>query len=170
MIEQSFYKRTERLILRTPTKADADELARARSTEFVMRYNLYTECDGKQIISELENYEHILLLEAATDKIIGCVSVREDPLRYHTDSVTLHAWLIEEMAYKGYMAEALREIIDLLFSEHQRISVQIFSENTASLRLAKKLGFEQEGYIKQAVKNKKGEIFDVVLMTLSKNF
>ena len=116
MIEQSFYKRTERLILCVPTKADADELARARSTEFVMRYNLYTECDGKQIINELENYEHILLREAVTDKIIGCVSVREDPLRYHTDSVTLHAWLIEETAYKGYMAEALKEIIDLLFS------------------------------------------------------
>lgn len=162
-----FYKETERLILRTPTPNDAAELASARSTEFVMRYNLYEECDKEQILRELDSYDHVLLAEKESKKIIGCVSLRDDPVRYHTDSVTLHAWLIEEMAYKGYMAEALNEIINELFLVYQRISVQIFSQNTASLRLAKKLGFEEEGYIKQAVKNKKGEIFDVVLLSLA---
>ena len=167
MTGSDFYKETERLILRTPTPNDAAELASARSTEFVMRYNLYEECDKEQILRELDSYDHVLLAEKESKKIIGCVSLRDDPVRYHTDSVTLHAWLIEEMAYKGYMAEALNEIINELFLVYQRISVQIFSQNTASLRLAKKLGFEEEGYIKQAVKNKKGEIFDVVLLSLA---
>ena len=167
MTGSDFYKETERLILRTPTPNDAAELASARSTEFVMRYNLYEECDKEQILRELDSYDHVLLAEKESKKIIGCVSLRDDPVRYHTDSVTLHAWLIEEMAYKGYMAEALNEIINELFLIYQRISVQIFSQNTASLRLAKKLGFEEEGYIKQAVKNKKGEIFDVVLLSLA---
>lgn len=167
MTGSDFYKETERLILRTPTPNDASELASARSTEFVMRYNLYEECDKEQILRELDSYDHVLLAEKESKKIIGCISLRDDPVRYHTDSVTLHAWLIEEMAYKGYMAEALNEIINELFLVYQRISVQIFSQNTASLRLAKKLGFEEEGYIKQAVKNKKGEIFDVVLLSLA---
>ena len=167
MTGSDFYKETERLILRTPTPNDAAELASARSTDFVMRYNLYEKCDGEQILRELDSYDHVLLAEKKSKKIIGCVSLRDDPVRYHTDSVTLHAWLIEEMAYKGYMAEALNEIINELFLIYQRISVQIFSQNTASLRLAKKLGFEEEGYIKQAVKNKKGEIFDVVLLSLA---
>ena len=168
MISDNFYKRTERLILRTATEKDAEALARARSTEFVMRYNLYTECDGNQIKKELAAYEHILLAEADTQRIIGCVSMRDDPLRYHVASVTLHAWLVEDSAYKGYMLEALKEIIDLLFLENERVSVQIFSQNTASIRLAKKLGFQEEGFIERAVKNKKGEIFDVVLMSLAK--
>lgn len=167
MTGSDFYKETERLILRTPTPNDAAELASARSTEFVMRYNLYEECDKEQILRELDSYDHVLLAEKESKRIIGCISLRDDPVRYHTDSVTLHAWLIEEMAYKGYMAEALNEIINELFLIYQRISVQIFSQNTASLRLAKKLGFEEEGYIKQAVKNKKGEIFDVVLLSLA---
>lgn len=167
MTGSDFYKETERLILRTPTPNDAAELASARSTEFVMRYNLYEECDKEQILRELDSYDHVLLAEKESKRIIGCVSLRDDPVRYHTDSVTLHAWLIEEMAYKGYMAEALTEIINELFLIYQRISVQIFSQNTASLRLAKKLGFEEEGYIKQAIKNKKGEIFDVVLLSLA---
>lgn len=168
MISADFYIKTERLILRIPTNDDAQEIANARSTDFVMRYNLYTKCDAEQIITELEYYEHILLVESATEKIIGCVSLRDDPIRYHTDSITLHAWLIREKAYSGYMAEALKEIIPYLFSEYNRISVQIFSENTASIRLAQKLGFEQEGYIKKAVKAFDGKIFDLVLMSLEK--
>ena len=167
MTGSDFYKETERLILRTPTPEDANALALARSTEFVMRYNLYEKCDKEQILRELESYDHVLLAEKESKKIIGCISLRDDPVRYHTDSITLHAWLIEEMAYKGYMLEALTEIINELFLIYQRISVQIFSQNTASLRLAKKLGFEEEGYIKQAVKNKNGEIFDVVLLSLA---
>ena len=169
MINESLNIITERLILRTPKIEDAPIIAEHRSTDFVMRYNLYKECDAEQIIGELESYEHILLVEIATNQIIGCVSLRDDPIRYHVDSITLHAWLIEEKAYKGYMAEALKAIIPILFSEYSRLSIQIFSKNTASIRLAQRLGFEQEGYIKQAVKAPSGEIFDLVLMSMARN-
>ena len=169
MFDETFYIKTERLILRAPKLADASDIAKKRSTDFVMRYNLYAECDAEQIISELENYEHILLVESLTNKIIGCISLRDDPVRYHVDSITLHAWLIEEKAYNGYMAEALKAIIPILFSKYSRLSIQIFSKNTASIRLAQKLGFEQEGYIKQAVKAPSGEIFDLVLMSMAHN-
>ena len=169
MFDENFYIKTERLILRAPKLADASDIAKKRSTDFVMRYNLYAACDAEQIISELENYEHILLVEALTNKIIGCISLRDDPVRYHVGSITLHAWLIEEKAYNGYMAEALKAIIPILFLEYSRLSIQIFSKNTASIRLAQKLGFEQEGYIKQAVKAPSGEIFDLVLMSMARN-
>ena len=169
MASKKFYAQTERLTLRTPTSEDTVELAKLRSTDFVMRYNLYKECDAEQIMWELENYEHILLIESKADKIIGCISLRDDPVRYHVDSVSLHAWLIEEKAYNGYMAEAIREIIPVLFLKYKIISVQIFSENTASIALAKKLGFKQEGFIRKAVKNANGQIFDLVLMSIEKS-
>ncbi len=169
MLSDTLFIPTERLILRLPTVNDAEDIAKNRSTDFVMRYNLYAACDAEQIISELENYEHILLTEAESGKIIGCVSLRDDPIRYHAGSITLHAWLIEEKAYNGYMAEALRAIIPILFSEYSRLSIQIFSKNTASIRLAQKLGFEQEGYIEQAVRIPSGELFDLVLMSLAKS-
>jgi RimJ/RimL family protein N-acetyltransferase len=166
MLSDTLFIPTERLILRLPTVNDAEDIAKNRSTDFVMRYNLYAACDAEQIISELENYEHILLTEAESGKIIGCVSLRDDPIRYHAGSITLHAWLIEEKAYNGYMAEALRAIIPYLFTKYDMLSVEIFSENTASIRLAKKLGFEQYGFIRKVILTPGGKIVDLILMSM----
>lgn len=170
MNNNAFYKETEHLILRTPTSGDAEVLARQRSTDFVMRYNLYRKCDAEQIEKELSLYEHIMLLSRDSGECVGCVSVREDDLRYHIDSKALHAWLVEDMAHKGLMKEALDVIIEDVFSSGacERIAVQILSENRASIRLAEKLGFEREGYLKRALKNADGRVFDVVLYSLDK--
>ena len=166
----AFYCETERLILRSPLREDAEALAAARSTEFVMKYNLYQPCDAQQILKEMEAYEHIVLVRREDAAIIGCVSVREDDLRYRMDSVTLHAWLIRETAYQGYMAEALKPLFHVLFVTrgHERIAVQIMSENTASMRLAEKIGFEREGYLKRALRNSKGQVFDLALYSLDR--
>ena len=163
-----FYKETERLILRSPTKSDAQILAQKRSTEFVMRYNLYKPCDSKEIKEELTLFEHILLVSKNDASVIGSLSVKDDYLRYGVDSVSLQAWLTEDMSGQGYMAEALEVILEYLLvdRQHERISVQIFSVNKASVRLAEKLGFKQEGYLKRAVKNHKGQVFDVVLYSM----
>lgn len=166
--ERKIYAKTERLTISSPLFSDAEEIARARSTEFVMRHNLYARCDANQIISEIEDYEIFLLTEAKTHKIIGCISYREDNFRYHISSIALQAWLIEEMAYQGYMEEALRAIIPYLFTKYDMLSVEIFSENTASIRLAKKLGFEQYGFIRKAILTPDGKIVDLILMSIEK--
>ena len=68
------------------------------------------------------------------------------------------------------MCEALDAIINYLFSVegHERVAGQILSENRASIRLVEKLGFEQEGYLKRALRNSKDEVFDVVLYSLDR--
>ena len=163
-----FYKETERLILRSPTEGDAEHLAAARSTDFVMRYNLYRPCDGEQIRDELGRFQHVMLCRREDGALIGCIAVKDDYLRYRVASCSLQAWLSEDTAYHGYMAEALYAFIPHLFSAcgYERISIQIFSDNTASLRLAEKLGFEREGYLKRAVANENGHVFDVVLLSM----
>lgn len=165
-----FYQESERLILRSPIESDAPCLATARSTAFVMRYNLYRPCDAEQIREEWEQYEHIVLVRRSDDAVVGCISIRDDETRYHMDSKMLQAWLIEELAYQGYMAEALRVVLRELFRkrEHERIALQILSENQASLRLAEKLGFEREGYLKRALRTPEGNVFDVVLLSLDR--
>lgn len=170
MKTQNFYYETERLILRHATEEDADILASKRSCSFVTRYNLYQDCDGEQIKRELGKYEHILLVLKSSREIIGCVSVRDDYFRYRIDSKCLYAWLTEDMAYQGFMLEALQVIMAKLFylNGHERIAIQIFSENTASLRLARKLGFEEEGYLKRGLKNHLGQVYDVVLLSLDR--
>ncbi len=167
----SFYKETDRLILRSPKKEDAKILASERSTEFVMRYNLYLPCGEKQIQNELSLNEHFILVHKKNHQIIGCVSVRDDYLRYHTEFHSLSAWLIENMANQGYMTEALEIIIAHLFETRhiEGISLQIFSDNISSLRLAEKLGFEREGYLKKAIRNHRDQIFDLVLFSMDQS-
>ena len=62
-------------------------------------------------------------------------------------------------------------MIDYIFTSTSAdiISIKAFDKNIASLRLAKKLGFLEEGYLRHAVKNGNGEVFDLVLFSLSKN-
>ena len=170
MIKDSFYYETERLILRTAADSDAEELAAKRSTGFVTRYNLYCPCDSEQIIREFQEYEHIVLILKRENATIGCVSIKDDDLRYHVDSKTINAWLTEDNAYNGYMQEALKVILAELFyvRSHERVSIQIFSKNTASIRLAEKLGFEQEGYLKRALKNHLDQVFDLVLLSIDR--
>lgn len=170
MSNNVFYQETPRLILRSPINSDPTVLAQGRSTDFVTRYNLYQPCDAQQIRKELQLYEHIIITLKDDGRVIGCVSIREDDTRYHMDSKTLHAWLVEEMAYRGYMAEVLDAVFDLLFVQrgHERIAVQILSENRASIRLAEKVGFEQEGYLKRALRNSHDQVFDVALYSMDR--
>ncbi len=170
MINGDFFKETSRLILRSPKDQDAQVLAIKRGEEFVEKFNLYQKCEKEQILKEFVEFEHFILVLKETQEIIGCVAVKDDPLRYHTNSITLQAWLIEKTAYKGYMLEAVCAILQELFKRRgvERIAIQIFAKNEASIRLAEKLGFEKEGYLKEAVKNHKGQVFDVVLYSLDR--
>lgn len=165
-----FYKETARLILRAPKAEDAAVLAEKRSTPYVMRYNLYRPCDAAQILRELEMYEHIILERKADGCVIGCVSVREDHMRCGVDSRLLQAWLAEEYASCGYMTEALDAILAYLLQEGicERVAAGVFAENSASLRLCEKLGFVREGCLKQAIRNKDGQVFDLVLFSLDR--
>lgn len=49
------------------------------------------------------------------------------------------------------MTEALRVVIDFAFRQlgQHRIQAEVFPENTASLRVLDKLGFQEEGLLRQ---------------------
>ena len=74
-------------------------------------------------------------------------------------------WLAEPYTHKGYMSEALRTMIEFLLHEtdYRIISCRVFAENEASIKLLQKLGFTQEGYLKQAVKDLNGITHDDIL-------
>lgn len=167
---EGFFATTERLILKEATSADAATLAALRSTPFVMRYNLYEPCDQLQMASEVVAYPHVLLKDRETGEVIGTISLRDDDFRYHIEAKEMAAWLAEEHANRGLMAEAIPPVMTWIFKKGiERISIRIFAPNKASLRLAEKLGFVREGYLPRAVKNKRGEIFDVVLYSLDRD-
>ncbi|MCX7772950.1 MAG: GNAT family N-acetyltransferase [Clostridia bacterium] len=55
---------------------------------------------------------------------------------------------------KGYITEALRKGIDIIFNDYQlhRIEANIMPKNVRSLRVAEKLGFYHEGIAKKYLK------------------
>ena len=167
---EGFLEKTPRLTIREATLRDAAILAKKRSTPFVMRYNLYEPCEAAQIAKEIADYPHVLLENRTTGEVIGVISLRDDDFRYHIEAKEMAAWLAEEYAGQGLMSEAIPPVMDHIFKHNiERISIRIFAENKASIRLAEKLGFTREGYLARAVKNKDGGVFDVVLYSLSKD-
>lgn len=78
--------------------------------------------------------------------IIGDISVFKI-IRSAANSCGIGFKLDESESGKGYMTEALKKVIDYLFSEQKlsRIEVNIMPSNMASIKLVEKLGFRQEG-------------------------
>ena len=166
------YIETERLILRTATPEDADVLALRRSSDFVMKYNLYRPSSAEDLLREMDFSEYIVLALREGGGVIGCLSVKEDDFRYHVDSVSIEAWLSEEYARKGYMHEAFSSMLEHLFCTrlHERVSARIMEGNIASIRLVEKLGFEREGCLRRGVRRYDGSVLDVYLYSIDRQY
>ena len=162
------YYETERLILRSPEPTDAADICKVRNSDFVQRYNLYPDSSAEDVLIELEKYDLVILAEKDTGLFLGLIHIKEDYIRYHVDSMELAGWLDRSVARNGLMSEALRCLIPNLFNEGiSRLTARVFSDNTASVRLMESIGFVREGYLKDAVKNPSGEIFDMILFSLT---
>lgn len=164
------YISTSRLILRTPIPADAFQIAEGRNTDYVMRYNLYQHSSVEQILKEMAEYESVILVLKDTGMVIGCIYIKDDLYRYHVNSMELSGWLKECYANQGYMTEALEALMKELFQNEnfERLSTWVFRPNKASRRLMRKVGFIQEGILKEAYKKDDGQIFDVVLYSIGR--
>lgn len=166
---------TDRLILRDPAAEDAAPLIKILCQDFVRRYNclgtpLTEEAMAKMLEANAAAGSQFVLEHRSSGRVIGSVGLQEDSLRYRVAAVTIDYYLSEEFAGKGYMTEALTELIGWLFRTRrpELISARVFTENTASLRLLAKLGFQQEGVLRRAVRNFEGKVFDDVIFSLLK--
>lgn len=87
----------------------------------------------------------------------------------HNKAELGYAMSKEEHKRKGYMSEAVAAILDYGFNEMNliRIEAGVGPTNTASLRIIKKSGFTQEGYLrKHYVRD--GETQDTIIFSLLK--
>ncbi|KXG08939.1 hypothetical protein AT864_02847 [Anoxybacillus sp. P3H1B] len=84
---------------------------------------------------------------------IGCISFSHI-IRGIFQSCILGYKLDQEEIKKGYITEALKKGIDIIFNEYRlhRIEAPIMPKNKASIRVVKKLGFECEGIAKKMLK------------------
>jgi ribosomal-protein-alanine N-acetyltransferase len=153
-------RRTERLLLRRMTLADAPAVQRLRSSEEVMQYI------NRPLTKTLEEAQAWvgMVIESleGNEGITWTICLAEDPA-LHVGNIGL--WRIDrenhraEIGYmlepslqgKGLMSEALRTVIRYGFEEMKLHSMeaQIDPRNLASAALLRKAGFVQEAYFKE---------------------
>ena len=169
------YFETQRLILRKPQITDVEEYMTFVNSAFVNRYNAMTPVTWEKAESQFANASDDLSALAIelkeSGKIIGMIYTGEDSLRYGVDSKEFSYFLREEEAGKGYMKEALRALIQYLFTEEQLtcVSARCFVPNVASQRLLESLGFHRDGVIRQCVKGYQDQVFDDCLYSLMRS-
>ena len=152
--------RTERLILRQMTIADAPAVQRLRSNAEVMKY---INRPLTRTLQEAQNWISVIIDSLAkNDGITWCISLKEAPTE-HVGSIGL--WRIDKENYraeigymletslqgKGIMYEAIQPVINYGFQQMKlhSIEAQIDPRNAASAALLKKAGFVQEAYFKE---------------------
>lgn len=150
---------SSRLILREITDADASDLFDFFSDAEVMRYyDGAPMTDLSQASKLIERFRHwlaqgsgirwgITLRESNT--IIGTCGIFARNKAYF--SATLGYELSKKYWRQGYMTEAVTQILGYGFSELNinRIEAMTDPNNVASIRSLKKLGFSEEGLLRQ---------------------
>lgn len=164
--------KTERLILRPPESDDVNAYMRISNSPFVLRYNAMTPKNTQQVhelFKEAREREDMLLMQLLeTNELIGAICMEEDSIRWGVASKEISYFLGEQYARKGYMKEALTELIRYLFQSEKLscVAARAFAPNIASRKLLESLGFHLDGIIPHCVKGYADVIFDDTLYSM----
>ncbi|WP_406686374.1 GNAT family N-acetyltransferase [Rossellomorea vietnamensis] len=168
---------TERLVLRQIAMEDVGFLYELYTSLDVLRYFGMSPIESKDVaISMVENYEKHLesggpmrwaIVEKESNKMIGTCGFHGISKAYKRCEIgyDLHPghW------GKGIMGEALSPLLHYLFSEKGmiRIGAVIVPYNKASARVVEKLGFKQEGLLREYILQD-DQAFDAYMYSLLK--
>jgi ribosomal-protein-alanine N-acetyltransferase len=139
--------------IRRLTAANRDELVAlaAASAEFLRPWTdpptTPERFDAYLRTRESETDQGFLLYERSTDRIAGVINIT-CIVRGFFQSAYLGYWIGAPFARRGYMTEAMRLLIAHAFGEMQlhRLEANIQPGNAASIALARRCGFEREGF------------------------
>ncbi|WP_201714301.1 GNAT family N-acetyltransferase [Rossellomorea arthrocnemi] len=152
---------TERLVLRQITMNDVNFLYDLYTSENVLRYFGMSPIESKDVaVSMVENYEKHLesggpmrfaIVEKKTKKMIGTCGFHGISKAYKRCEIGYD--LIPEHWGKGIMGEALTPLLNFLFTDKgmNRAGAVIVPYNKASSRVVEKLGFKQEGLLREYI-------------------
>ena len=165
---------TDRLILRSLMPDDLEFVFQHFSDPMVNHHLLdddpvATRKQAQEIIDfyvpPRKSYNRWVLTQKADKTAIGTCGFHKWDQQHH------HAEIGYDLApvhwHKGFMTEALRAALQHGFEkmELNRIEAIVYPENTASLRLLERLGFQQEGLLRQSFRQG-DKYYDHLLLSL----
>jgi RimJ/RimL family protein N-acetyltransferase len=151
--------RTDRLVLRTMTAADVDDIHAYQCRDDVCRYLLCEPRTREQVAEKVAKYSTArslagegdywqLAIERAADagRVIGDLYFTIKSLEHATAEIgwTLHP----DHQGRGYMTEAAGAVIDLAFGTlgMHRVIAELDADNGASAGLCRRLGMREEAH------------------------
>ena len=149
---------TDRLILRPLTLKDTDFVFQHFSDPAVTRYLLdeppLTERAQAQALIQFyleprgKTYNRWGIVRKADDRLIGTCGTHKWDRRHFRAEIGYD--LSPNWWGQGYMAEALRAVIQNGFGRMglNRIDALVYTENGRSIRLLQRLGFQEEGILR----------------------
>jgi len=173
---------TERLILREILLSDADDLYAYYNDRLVTQYLDWfgpSSVDhAKEIITRWSNqfqddsFMRWGITFKEEGKVIGTVLLVpvRGPFEWKLPLVIGYE-LSREYWNQGIMSEALQAVNAFAFEEmgNHRICAEVFPENTASITILKRLGYQEEGYLKKHVWHEGTKIWhDVMTLAILK--
>lgn len=155
------FARTERLLLRPSWPEDAAELYRAIADEAIVR-NLarapwpYTKDEAARFaaLSHSDLYPTFLLMQRTdgAPRLIGACGIGEND-----GETELGYWIARPYWGLGFATEAVRAVIGIARTiGHKRIVAGHFTDNPASGRVLRKVGFRSTGRTAQRYSNGRG--------------
>jgi RimJ/RimL family protein N-acetyltransferase len=172
--------RTGRLWLRGSRRADASsffdlvhaererlvesfaEMARISSTSDADRYLVKVEKDSRRNIEFCYGMWHISM-----DRLIGQIKVKN--IDWRIPSAELSYFIAGAWCKQGLTAEGTAAILDAAFSRlsFARVFVRIAATNSASISLAKRLGFLYEGTQRNGFRDGSGMLRDADVLSMT---
>ncbi|ROZ76245.1 N-acetyltransferase [Ramlibacter sp. WS9] len=160
---------TSRLTIRLVTQADLPALLEYNSDEAVTRYLPYGNWNG---IDDAQEWLGRATTRLAAGEALQFVAVLRETghvvgscLLFHFDESSRRAEVGYLLGRKhwgaGYMFEAMKALVDFAFAQMnlRRLEAEIDPRNTSSAELLERLGFVQEGLLRQRW-DLKGEVSD----------
>lgn len=114
-------------------------------------------------IREARNQEFLLMLiHNEQGRLIGMTHIKN--FDRFVKKCEVSYFIDQNYLNKGYASRSIREMISYIFSktDMQKIYCRIDPENNASIRVAEKAGFEQEGRLRNEFRTGEGSIIDVL--------
>lgn len=180
MISVKISFETERLILKVSSPKFAKEVSDyyIRNKDFLKPWEplrdeqFFTVAhQAKELNEDLNSFKkgnslRLWLFKKDSNKLIGVTGFSNIIMGVFL-SCFLGYKLDKDEINKGYMTEALKKGIEIMFNEYQlhRIEANIIPRNKASLKVVEKLGFQNEGLAKKYL-NINGKWEDHVHMVL----